>query len=87
MAKDRKALLEGRNMWGELIALRDRQREETKGAAGGEGKGAAAGDQPRADALVHASRSKDTVVNVMMVYQQEIPPGSRSGRSNSRAAR
>ena len=32
MAKDRKAALTGRNMWDELIALRDRQREETKGA-------------------------------------------------------
>ena len=82
MAKDRKALLEGRNMWGELIALRDRQREETKGAL----QVVKEKDLPLETNSMGQMRwylhpnLKDTVVNVMMVYQQEIPPGSRSGR-------
>jgi len=82
MAKDRKALLEGRNMWGELIALRDRQREETKGAL----QVVKEKDLPLETNPMGQMRwylhpnLKDTVVNVMMVYQQEIPPGSRSGR-------
>ena len=82
MAKDRKALFEGRNMWGELIALRDKQREEIKGAL----QVVKEKDLPLETNPMGQMRwylhpnLKDTVVNPMLVYQQEIPPGSRSGR-------
>ncbi len=82
MAKDRKATLAGRNMWDELIALRDRQREETKDAL----QVVKEKDLPLETNPMGQMRwylhpnLKDAVVNVMMVYQQEIPPGSRSGR-------
>ena len=82
MAKDRKATLAGRNMWDELIALRDRQREETKDAL----QVVKEKDLPletnqmgQRTWYLHPNL-KDVVVNPMLVYQQEIPPGSRSGR-------
>jgi hypothetical protein len=78
----RKETLAGRNMWDEFIAIRDRQREETSGAL----QVVKEKDLPlETNAMgqmkwyLHPNL-KDTVVNVMMVYQQEIPPGSRSGR-------
>src|SRR6186997_103630 len=70
MAKDRKATLAGRNMWDELIALRDRQREETKDAL----QVVKEKDLPLETNPMGQMRwylhpnLKDTVVNVMMVY-------------------
>src|SRR3954463_5392444 len=82
MAKDRKETIAGRNMWDELIALRDRQREETSGALQVvKEKDLPLETNPMGQMKWYLHPNlKDTVVNVMMVYQQEIPPGSRSGR-------
>jgi hypothetical protein len=68
--------------WEELLRLRDRQREQTRN-----------GIQviKEAELPLETSRQglmrwylhpqiKDTVLSVMMFFQQEIPPGSRSGR-------
>ena len=82
MAHDRKQTLANRNMWDELIALRDKQREEVKGAM----QVVKEKDLPLETNAMGQMRwylhpaLKDVVVNPMMVYQQEIPPGSRSGR-------
>ncbi len=82
MDKNRKAKLAETNYWDELLALRDRQRAQTKGALQ---------VVKEADLPLETNRQglmrwylhpsiKDTVLNVMMFFQQEIPPGSRSGR-------
>lgn len=82
MSEDRSARLAGKNYWGELLALRDRQRAERKG-----------GMQvlKRRDLPLEANRQglmrwymhpeiKDTVLSTYMCFEQEIPPGSRTGR-------
>ena len=82
MNGDRKARLAEHNYWGELLALRDRQRAERKG-----------GMQvlKRRDLPLEANRQglmrwymhpeiKDTVLSTYLCFEQEIPPGSRSGR-------
>jgi hypothetical protein len=82
MANDRKSKLAETNHWDELLALRDRQRAQTKDALQ---------VVKQADLPLETNRQglmrwylhpsiKDTVINVMMFFQQEIPPGSRSGR-------
>ncbi|MEA2944526.1 MAG: hypothetical protein QOD09_5055 [Bradyrhizobium sp.] len=82
MEKSRKAKLAETNHWDELLALRDRQRAQTKDALQ---------VVKQADLPLETNRQglmrwylhpsiKDTVINVMMFFQQEIPPGSRSGR-------
>jgi hypothetical protein len=82
MTTERTKTLAERNMWGELIALRDEQREQR-------GKGLQVvkeKDLPLETNQMGQMRwymhpnIKDLCVNMMMVYQQEIPPGSRSGR-------
>ena len=70
------------NHWDELLALRDRQREQIKN-----------GIQviKEAELPLEVSRQglmrwylhpaiKDTCLSVLLFFQQEIPPGSRSGR-------
>jgi hypothetical protein len=82
MSTDRKAKLAEVNHWDELLKLRDRQREQMRN-----------GIQviKEADLPLEVSRHglmrwylhpsiKDTCLTVLMFYQQEIPPGSRSGR-------
>ena len=82
MANERTAQLVATNFWDELLALRDRQRAQMKN-----------GVQviKQADLPLETNRQglmrwymhpaiKDTVLNVFMFFQQEIPPGSRSGR-------
>jgi hypothetical protein len=82
MTADRKAKLARTNHWNEILALRDRQREQASG-----------GIQviKQADLPLETSRQglmrwylhpaiKDTVLSVLLFFQQEIPPGSRSGR-------
>jgi hypothetical protein len=82
MASDRKAKLAEVNHWDEILKLRDRQREQTKN-----------GIQviKESDLPLEASRQglmrwylhpeiKDTCLSVLLFFQQEIPPGSRSGR-------
>jgi hypothetical protein len=82
MSTDRKAKLAEVNHWDELLKLRDRQREQMRN-----------GIQviKEAELPLEVSRHglmrwylhpsiKDTCLSVLMFYQQEIPPGSRSGR-------
>lgn len=82
MASNRTAKLAGRNFWKELIALRDRQRGERKDAV----------QVVRHDELPQENNEmglmkwylhpgiRDTVISSLLFYEQEIPPGGRSGR-------
>jgi hypothetical protein len=82
MGSERKAKLAEVNYWDELLALRDRQREQRR-----------SGLQviKEAELPLETNRQglmrwylhpaiKDTALSVLLFYQQEIPPGSRSGR-------
>jgi quercetin dioxygenase-like cupin family protein len=82
MEKSRKEKLAEVDHWEDLLALRDRQRAQTKDALQ---------VVKEADLPLETSRQglmrwylhpsiKDTVLSVMLFFQQEIPPGSRSGR-------
>jgi hypothetical protein len=80
--RTRKEELAKVNHWDDLLSLRDRQREQTSN-----------GIQviKEAELPLEVSRQglmrwylhpaiKDTCLSVLLFYQQEIPPGSRSGR-------
>jgi hypothetical protein len=82
MAGDRKTKLAEVNHWDDLLAIRDRQREQYRD-----------GIQiiKESELPLEVSRQglmrwylhpaiKDTCLSVLMFFQQEIPPGSRSGR-------
>ena len=74
--------LEGRNLWNELLALRDQQREEKANGI----QVIRRKDLPRELNSQGIMRwymhpaIKDTVLSTFMFFEQEIPPGSRSGR-------
>ena len=82
MTSERTAKLASQNFWSELIALRDRQREQRKSAV----------QVVRLSELPLESNEQglmrwylhpaitDTVLSTLSIYRQEIPPGSRSGR-------
>ena len=69
-------------MWGELIAMRDDQRaRQSKGLQVVKEKELPLETNPMGQMRWYMHPNiKDLCVNMMMVYQQEIPPGSRSGR-------
>jgi hypothetical protein len=82
MSDERSAQLAEHNFWDELLALRDKQRAERKD-----------GMQvlKRRDLPVELNRQgimrwymhpgiTDTVLSTYLCFEQEIPPGSRSGR-------
>jgi gentisate 1,2-dioxygenase len=82
MSGSREATFAGRNLWDELIQLRDTQRKER-----------ASGIQVvrRRDISPETNSQgimrwymhpeiKDIVLSTLSIYEQEIPPGSRSGR-------
>jgi hypothetical protein len=82
MASERKEKMSHVNYWDELLKLRDEQREQTL-----------AGLQviKEKELPLETNRQglmrwymhpaiKDTALSVLMFFQQEIPPGSRSGR-------
>ena len=82
MSDNRTERLAEKNFWDELLALRDRQRADRKG-----------GMQvlKRRDLPLEANRQgfmrwymhpeiKDTVLSTYLCFEQEIPPGSRTGR-------
>ena len=82
MESDRNAKLAQTNFWDELLAMRDRQREQIR-------KGIQVIKEK--DLPVESNRQglmrwymhpaiRDTALNTLMFFQQEIPPGSRSGR-------
>lgn len=82
MEKSRKEKLAEVNHWEELLALRDRQREQTKNALQVVKESELPLETSRQGLMrwyLHPS-IKDTVLSVMLFFQQEIPPGSRSGR-------
>jgi hypothetical protein len=75
-------MLAGRNVWGELLALRDQQRAQMKGGlqvVKEKDLPLETNRQGQMRWYMHPN-IKDLVVNMMMVFQQEILPGSRSGR-------
>lgn len=82
MSDERTERLAETNYWDELLALRDRQRAERKG-----------GMQvlKRRDLPLESNRQglmrwymhpeiKDTVLSTYLCFEQEIPPGGRTGR-------
>lgn len=82
MSEERKQQLAKRNLWDEFLALRDRQRAETKGALQVIKRNDLPQEVNRQGLMrwyLHPAL-RDVVVNPMMFYEQEIPPGSRSGR-------
>jgi len=82
MANDRKAKLAEVNHWEELLKLRDRQREQTRNAIQVIKEAELPQEVSRHGLLrwyLHPA-IKDTCLSVLLFYQQEIPPGSRSGR-------
>lgn len=82
MTSDRTAKLARTNHWNELMGLRDRQREARRNAV----------QVVRLSELPLESNQQglmrwylhpaimDTILSTLMIYRQEIPPGSRSGR-------
>ena len=82
MTSERTEKLASRNFWNELLALRDKQRENRKSAV----------QVVRLSELPLESNQQglmrwylhpsitDTILSTLAIYRQEIPPGSRSGR-------
>jgi hypothetical protein len=82
MTSERTARLANVNLWNELMALRDRQREQRQTAV----------QVVRLSELPVESNQQglmrwylhpaitDTVLSTLCIYRQDIPPGSRSGR-------
>lgn len=82
MARNRGKKLAGRNLFDELITLRDEQRAHSKGATV-----VVQGDElPQELNPLGAMKwylhpnIKDTAIRTLLFCVQEIPPGSRSGR-------
>ena len=82
MSDTREATFAGRNLWNELIEMRDQQRKErTNGIQVVRRK-----DLPPESNSQGIMRwymhpgIKDLVLSTLSAYEQEIPPGSRSGR-------
>lgn len=82
MSWDRKAALAKNNYYGELLALRDRQREEAKSAiqvVRDEELPQEVNQQGLMRWYLHPN-IRDTALQTMIFFEQEIPPGSRTGR-------
>jgi len=82
MATDRKSKLAEVNYWDELFALRDRQRAQTRNAIQVIKEKELPLETNRQGLMrwyLHPE-IKDTALSVYLFFQQEIPPGSRSGR-------
>ena len=72
----------GRNLWAEIVALRDKQRENVKGAIQVVKRAKLpkeVNDQGIMRWYMHPGIT-DTALSTLIFYEQEIPPGSRSGR-------
>ena len=82
MATDRKSKLAEVNHWDELLKLRDRQREQTRNGIQVIKEAELPQEVSRHGLLrwYPHPEIKDTCLSVLLFYQQEIPPGSRSGR-------
>ncbi len=82
METARTAKLAETNFWQELMKLRDEQREQTRGAlqvVRGDELPQELNTQGLMRWYLHPS-IKDTVLSTFMFFEQEIPPGSRTGR-------
>ena len=82
MSQERKAKLAEVNHWDEIFALRDRQREEKRDALQVVRESELPLEISRQGLMrwyLHPS-IKDTAISSYIFFQQEIPPGSRSGR-------
>src|ERR1700746_3451977 len=79
---DRKSTLAQTNHWDEILALRDRQREQVRNGI----QVIKQSELPQETSRQGLMRwylhplIKDTALSVLLFFQQEIPPGSRSGR-------
>jgi hypothetical protein len=80
--QDRAKKLAAVNFWDELLAMRDRQREQRKNGVMVI-KGSTLPQEVNRQGLMrwymHPSIT-DTVLSSHLFFEQEIPPGSRSGR-------
>lgn len=82
MTSERAARLAKVNHWDELLALRDRQREQKKNALQVVSEDELPLENNRQGLMrwyLHPSIT-DTALTTLMFFQQEIPPGGRSGR-------
>ena len=79
---ERKAKLAEKNYWDDLLALRDQQREQIRTGLQVVKETELPLESNRQGLMrwyMHPS-IKDTALSTMVFFQQEIPPGSRSGR-------
>lgn len=82
MADSRREDLTGRNLWADIIRMRDEQRENLKGAVQivrREDLPLENNEQGLMRWYMHPA-IKDIVLQTLVFFEQEIPPGSRSGR-------
>ena len=82
MSSERKAALSRTNYWDELLALRDRQRAERTNAVQLIKESDLPLERNRQGQMrwyMHPAIT-DTVLSTYLFFQQEIPPGGRSGR-------
>lgn len=82
MSADRNQELAKHNYWGELLKLRDEQRERVKNAiqvVRGESLPQEVNQQGLMRWYLHPS-IKDTILSTLMFFEQEIPPAGRTGR-------
>lgn len=82
MSSERMARLASVNYWDDLFALRDRQREQRKSAIQVVKLSELPQENNRQGLMrwyLHPA-IKDTVLTTTVFFEQEIPPGSRSGR-------
>ena len=82
METDRTARLAQTNFWDELLKMRDEQRVDSKDALQvirGDELPQEINHQGLMRWYMHPA-IKDTVLSTFMFFEQEIPPGSRSGR-------
>jgi len=82
MSDDRKDRLAATNFWDELLALRDRQRDQRKNGLmviRGKDLPQEVNRQGLMRWYMHPAIT-DTILNTHLFFEQEIPPGSRSGR-------
>src|SRR6185295_15021032 len=82
MADDRKEKLASTNFWDELLKMRDEQREQRKNGLQvirGKDLPQEVNRQGLMRWYMHPA-IKDTILSTHLFFEQEIPPGSRSGR-------
>ena len=80
--QERKARLAQKNYWDDLMTIRDAQREQIRTGIQVVREGDLPLESNRQGLMrwyMHPS-IKDTCLSTMIFFQQEIPPGSRSGR-------